>query len=447
MNMRGIAVVMVVVSMVFPYSTTAQETNQNDIRVLEESIRNRQEERRALEEEAQRLREELENVGSQRSSLSQELSLIAQERKSLENQIAQTTNEIGTLSLGIQQSQNLIDEYNSQIINQSRNLASVVRRISQLDSMSFLEQLLSSQELFDLLRLRQDLMRLQDPLVQLTYDLKENKERVYVNALELEQQQSSLSQEQQILDDQKVIVQEQEQKKDEILQETRNKENIYQENLKQTLATISELDQEIRTYESTLEFLLDPQSLPDKGSEVFAWPLEYVLITQRFGKTVSSERLYVSGSHSGVDFRAATGTPVYAVADGIVRGIGDTDQTCPRASFGKWVFIEHTNLGLSTTSAHLSRMSVSEGQTVRKGDLIGYSGNTGRSTAPHLHLTVYATEGFGGENGVRITNRPSNACVGQTYRMPLAPTAAYLDPLDFLPSASISMFKHPSVAL
>jgi len=92
---------------------------------------------------------------------------------------------------------------------------------------------------------------------------------------------------------------------------------------------IVKLDKEIRSYESKLKFILDKTSLPEKGSEILAWPLDSILITQRFGRTVSSERLYVSGSHSGNDFRAATGTPVYAVADGVIIGTGDTDKTCP----------------------------------------------------------------------------------------------------------------------
>jgi murein DD-endopeptidase MepM/ murein hydrolase activator NlpD len=165
-----------------------------------------------------------------------------------------------------------------------------------------------------------------------------------------------------------------------------------------------------------------------------------VLITQRFGKTVDAKRLYVSGSHSGVDFRASVGTPVYAVADGVVEGTGDTDQTCYKASFGKWVFIRHNN-GLSTAYGHLSLIKVSEGARVKKGDLIAYSGNTGHSTGPHLHLTVYASYGVDGGEGARVTERPSEACKGAVYRMPLAPTNAYLDPLLYLPSATTSMFK------
>lgn len=425
----------------------AQVNSQTEVNQLEQNIQTKLQERNDLEREAERLREELANVGTQKNSLSQEISLIASERRALENQINQTLNDIETISLEVRKSQSLIDEFNTKIRYQSNTLESLLRRISHIDKLSYFELIFSSRKLPDVLLARDAYARLQEPLIDLTYDLKESKEQVFENTKELATKQQDLSLEQSILDDQRNIVRSQEEKKDAVLQETKNKESTYQQNLKNTLETIKKLDQEIRTYESTLEFLLDPSQLPEKDSEAFAWPLDHVLITQRFGRTVSSERLYTSGSHSGVDFRAATGTPVYAVADGVVKGIGDTDKTCPRASFGKWAFIEHTNLGLSTTYGHLSGIRVEEGQQVQKGDVIAYSGNTGRSTGPHLHLTVYATEGVDGDEGVRVTSRPSAACVGQTYRMPLAPTAAYLDPLDFLPPTTINMYKHPSVAL
>jgi murein DD-endopeptidase MepM/ murein hydrolase activator NlpD len=122
------------------------------------------------------------------------------------------------------------------------------------------------------------------------------------------------------------------------------------------------------------------------------------------------------------------------VADGTVEGTGDTDKTCSKASFGKWIFIRHNN-GLSTAYGHLSMIKVSEGQTVTKGEMIGYSGNTGHSTGPHLHLTVYASNGVNGEEGARVTERPSTGCSGKVYRMPLAPVNSYLDPLLYLPKS------------
>jgi murein DD-endopeptidase MepM/ murein hydrolase activator NlpD len=122
-------------------------------------------------------------------------------------------------------------------------------------------------------------------------------------------------------------------------------------------------------------------------------------LPQAFGKTVAAKRLYVSGSHSGVDFRASVGTPVYAAGDGVVEGVRKSDLTCPRASFGKWVFIRYPN-GLATVYAHLSLIKASEGQKVHTGDLVAYSGNTGHSTGPHLHVTVMASNGVNGEEGL-----------------------------------------------
>ncbi|HEY4508236.1 MAG TPA: M23 family metallopeptidase, partial [Candidatus Paceibacterota bacterium] len=109
---------------------------------------------------------------------------------------------------------------------------------------------------------------------------------------------------------------------------------------------------------------------------------------------------------------------------GTVKGAGNTDTVCPGASYGKWVLIEHAN-GLSTLYAHLSLIKVSEGQEVATGETVGYSGETGYATGPHLHFTVYATQ------GVRIMNRKSAVC-GGTYRMPIADLKAYLNPLKYL---------------
>lgn len=421
----------------------AQEAQVSDIqRRIEERIK----EKERLQREANRLQRQLEEVGSQRAGISSELQRIAQERQSLENEIAQTQNEITTLELQTKRSESLIRTYSQKINDNTSVLESLIRAYHTTTPASEFELFLSSESISDLVAKRDNFLRLQEPIIKTTYDLRNNRDLAYESTRELRLQQEDLSEEQEILDDQKEIVASQEREKDQVLKQVQQQERSVEQSLQSTLATIAQLDQEVRSFESTIEFLLDKSSIPDTGSAVLAWPLDYVLITQRFGKTVSSERLYVSGSHSGMDFRASVGTPVYATADGVVRGVGDTDQTCPRASFGKWIFIEHDGIGLSSTSAHLSKFAVSEGQRVKQGELIGYSGNTGRSTAPHLHLTIYATQGVDGGEGARITERPSAACSGSTYRMPLAPTRAYLDPINYLPATNASMFKHPSLA-
>lgn len=408
---------------------------------LEQQIQERAQERKDLEKQAERIRNELTKVGAEKGSLTKELNRINAEKKDLENTINKTQNKIKSLDLTINKNTQQISRYNSEINSYAGTIASLIRGINQQNEMTLLEVISSRGQLSEIFQRRDNYTQLQKPLIDITKDLNSKKIALRQTSLQLEEQQEELSEEKNILDDQRSIVRSQEEEKNKVLSQTKQKESIAKKNLNSTLATIAALDKEIREYESKLEFALNPKSIPSKGSEVFAWPLKSVLITQRFGKTVSSERLYVSGSHSGMDFRAAVGTPVYAVADGVVKGIGNTDDQCYRASFGKWIFIEH-DIGLSTTSAHLSDWKVKTGQRIKKGDIIGYSGNSGRSTAPHLHLTVYATKGVNGGQGARITDRPSAACPGTNYRMPLAPTAAYLDPLAFLPKTDSSFFKH-----
>lgn len=224
--------------------------------------------------------------------------------------------------------------------------------------------------------------------------------------------------------------------KDSLLKQTKNQEAAYQKLLAENKKRLEEFEKDLRDYETQLKFILNNTLLPEKGNGVLAWPLQKFLITQLFGKTSSSARLYASGSHSGVDFGVPVGTPIYAVADGVIEGVGDTDAQCKGVSFGKWVFIRHTN-GLATTYGHMSATSAIKGKEVKRGELIGLSGNTGHSTGPHLHLTVYAGQ------GAEVKNVPTKSayCKGVYLTMPIAPISAYLDPMLYLPKASSNLYK------
>jgi murein DD-endopeptidase MepM/ murein hydrolase activator NlpD len=87
------------------------------------------------------------------------------------------------------------------------------------------------------------------------------------------------------------------------------------------------------------------------------------------------------GFHSGVDLADPTGTPIRAAADGIAYPLPDYQF------YGNHVLVQHVG-GLSTLYAHLVRINVGWGQTVKRGDLIGWVGSTGNSTGPHLHFEV-----------------------------------------------------------
>ncbi|APG65495.1 peptidase M23 [Tenacibaculum todarodis] len=86
--------------------------------------------------------------------------------------------------------------------------------------------------------------------------------------------------------------------------------------------------------------------------------------------------------HNGMDFTAPTGTPIYA------SGNGKVIHAKRSSTFGKVVYIDH-GYGYTTIYAHMSKIKARKGQKVKRGDLIGYVGNTGRSVSAHLHYEIH----------------------------------------------------------
>jgi murein DD-endopeptidase MepM/ murein hydrolase activator NlpD len=101
--------------------------------------------------------------------------------------------------------------------------------------------------------------------------------------------------------------------------------------------------------------------------------------------------------HSGLDISANYGTPVRATADGKV------ESAAFSGNYGNAILVQH-GLGMATRYGHLSRFAVFPGQTVRRGDVIGYVGDTGRTTGPHLHYEIL----INGQaiNPMRLLTRP-----------------------------------------
>jgi murein DD-endopeptidase MepM/ murein hydrolase activator NlpD len=87
--------------------------------------------------------------------------------------------------------------------------------------------------------------------------------------------------------------------------------------------------------------------------------------------------------HQGMDFTAPTGTPIFATGDGVVKRADNS-----ASGYGNHIVINH-GYGYTTLYAHLSKFKTKVGQKVKRGDVIGYVGSTGRSEAPHLHYEIH----------------------------------------------------------
>lgn len=109
------------------------------------------------------------------------------------------------------------------------------------------------------------------------------------------------------------------------------------------------------------------------------WPVNGQIVS-RFGDR-SDPLSGEGGFHAGVDLTATMGTPVYAAADGIVAAAQFSGR------YGRLILIEHGH-GMTTLYAHLSKFEIVPGEEVRRGQLIGMSGASGRVSGPHLHFEV-----------------------------------------------------------
>src|SRR3989338_9100694 len=378
---------------------------------LKDKINQKDADIQQLEKEIAAYQLELDTLGEQKSSLNSAIKQLDLTKKKLNTDIAVTEKKIDKTNLKIESLSSDISTKQDTITNNVESIKLEIRKTNEFEMNSILSTLLSENDFTVIWNDIDNIATVREKIRQDIVKLKEIKG-------ELEDTRKET------ISDKKKIVVQNTNEKNKLLKQTKNNEANYQKLLKERMAERDAFEKELRDYEAQLEFILDPSKLPSGG--VLSWPLERIFVTQLFGKTVDSKRLYASGTHNGVDFRASVGTPVMAMADGTVLGVGNTDTTCYGASFGKFVFIKYNN-GLASTFGHLSLIKSYEGQRVRRGEVVGYTGNTGHTTGPHLHISLYASE------AVKMASKPSKACGGRIYRLPVAPINAYLDALYYLP--------------
>lgn len=396
------------------------ENNTNEISKIEAEIKAYQEQLTTVSGQAHTLSNAVKELDLSRKKLSAEISLT-------EKKITEKNNKISSLSGEISTKDVLLDQ-------NKKAFAKSIAKIDRIEQQPIVHLLLGEEKISEALGQIDSLKSLQASLkdnATEVFSVREDLKETKTSEEKLKSELISLKSE---LQDQKKILDGNAAEKSRLLTSTKNQESLYKKALADKQALKAAFEAEIRQYESQLSYVLNPSSIPTPGSAPLSWPMSNIIITQAFGKTADSGRLYASGSHSGVDIGGSVGTPVYAMADGVIGGTGDTDLACRGASFGKWILIKYDN-NLASTYGHLSLIKVTSGQRVKRGELVGYSGNTGHSTGPHLHISLYPAD------AVDVSPKESLSCKGKIISQPRAATNAYLDPLLYMPKATPSMFK------
>lgn len=378
-----------------------------------------------LEKEISDYQQQIEMTGKEAKTLQSTIKGIDLEQKKLSAQIKLTENRISAVNLRLQELADAIDVKENKIGESTDALGQTIRNMNGAERQTLVETMLSGATLSTVWGMVDDLQRFQKNLEGDLSKTRELKATLEDTQVETKKNRAELVSLRGVLADQNALLAQSKKTKSALLATTKSKETEYRKILAGKVAKRDAFERELLQFESDLRFAIDPSLLPVAGSGILHWPLDSVRITQKFGDTAFSRTgAYNGKGHNGVDFAASVGTPVKAALSGIVKGTGNTDSVCPGASYGKWVMIEHAN-GLSTLYAHFSLIKVTEGQILSTGNVLGYSGETGYATGPHLHFTVYATQ------GVRIMSRKSAVC-GGTYMMPIADLKAYLNPLLYL---------------
>ncbi len=418
---------------------TGQSVFAQSVSELEAQIKERNEDMQNLQTELQKLQADLKVINQKSNTLGNAVSDLDTTRKKLlteikiaEDKIKSTNNSIEILEIEIG------DKETS--INKAKKAISIgIQRMHELDAQSVSYTLLSQKNFSDALNETNEIIDFQEKLRANVFELRLIQQNLSDTISQKEEAKDKLLTYKTEVNGQKVVVEKNKTEKETLLKETKNQEAEYQKIIAEKEKLRAQFESELADLESKMQFQLDPASYPKAKNGVLAWPLSAVLITQRFGLTESSATLYNyrtgawQGKHAGIDMRA-NNDKVFAMADGEVLGTGDTDGVCPRASTGVWVLIKYDN-GLASTFFHLTSTTVKKGQRVKAGDLVAYSGNTGYSTAPHLHIGVMPA------SLVSVKTWPSAGCPGKMYTTPVVAGSQYLNPLDYLPKATDSMFK------
>lgn len=363
----------------------------------------------------------------QANTLSNQIKLIDLQIASTEAEINATEDKIDQANLEIADVTDKIAKTQADIVTQKGILKSLIGQINDLDQRSPFEIALENDNFTDFLNDLQYATSIQERSQEALTEIKKLQ-------ADLESRQSQLKKQKDDLDvlDKQLTVQKQgldgqRQNKQSLLTQTKGQEKKYQQLLTDSQKEQGQINQEINDLEAQIAARLGNNKTPAiKG--LFSWPMKGT-VTQGYGNTGFTSLGYTF--HNGLDIASAAGTPIYAAADGVVldNGYGD------KAAYGNWVTIKHEipskygNHALVTLYGHMSSYVLKKGQTVKEGDLVGFEGNTGNTTALlygphrgyHLHFTVFDFNGYG------VTEKSSKTL--GNYRLPYGAT---YNPLNYL---------------
>lgn len=342
----------------------------------------------------------LEQKQNQRASLQSELADIDDSVENTQNDLEINKTEIESLQLQIQKVERQITLKEKEIGTNRDTLASLLRQLYESDQVTHLELIVQEPTFSGYFSRVQELHAISGSVEEILTKVIDAKKQLDSNKVELDTNRQQLDDARVKLESAQSMLEQQQEYKTNLLDVTQDSEKKYEQVLQELRTQATSVDSEIGTLIDQVNNRLAQrgESLTPTKPGQLTWPTDTTLgISARFhDPTYPFRRIF---EHTAVDIRVPHGTAVTAAADGVVAIARKLDWVRDAKGKIKWpaynfVTIVHGG-SLATVYGHLSTVSVTEGQSVKRGEVIGRSGATpgtagaGRlTTGPHLHFEV-----------------------------------------------------------
>ncbi|MEN9921044.1 MAG: hypothetical protein RLZZ517_22 [Candidatus Parcubacteria bacterium] len=388
-----------------------------------------------IDAEIEEQRKLIQTTSAKAGEIQSQINTLTATRNKLQKDISRTQNVIKKSELTIEKLGIEITDKQRKIVELQEGLAQSMRNLEKNSDSNIFELAFKTGSMSNFFEQVFEIQRFKEKLIDKKYELLNISRELNVQKTDEEKTKEELEKEKQILAGQHDTVLSTEKTKSGLLAATKGEQAKYEQLLAQKQAQKQQFESLVKDIESKIQILIDPSSYPSAKRGVLSWPLANIIVTQQFGGSEFAKQnpgIYGRAYHPGTDFGTPIGTKVMSVSSGKVRDFGNTDAYPGCYAWGRWILVDHDN-GLSSLYAHLSSILVERGQTVSAGEVIALSGNSGVSTGPHLHLTIYASQGV--KVGKYGTYKPGGAgCAATDASGPFADLDAYLDPMSYLPS-------------
>ena len=329
-------------------------------------------------DEKDKIQKDIDASKDKKAAAEKEKTQIDENVNKLSDQLEEINKSLNSLNTKKDAINKQLEEAYEKEEKQEELLKKRLRVMYEDGAISYFSILMSSDSIFDFFYNLEMLRQISEYDNKVLEELKETKAAIEKSKAELD-----------------AVIAEETSKKNELkaaeakLKAESDKKVAYMKELEKDIESYKKKLDEIEKQEAQLRAEIARQMQGQSGSNVpksfvggtFAWPAPGVTyITSQYGyRTHPTTKQYKL--HTGVDIGAPSGTSVVAAADGVVTISGN------HTAYGKYISINHGG-GVGTLYAHNSQLLVSVGESVKKGQVIAKSGNTGWSTGPHLHFEV-----------------------------------------------------------